>query len=404
MTRSPLSLIFAALVLVWAGCENPTTKLTDQPGSPAISTLAIPGVTAPARGSVPDVTAINTTQYTGTITWSPADSPFAASKVYTATVVLTPKTGFTLTGVAANAFTIAGTTATNAANSGTVTAVFPATGAAAVTPASDKTSTNIGTLKAIPTGTFQRDATTTNLTTISTPFWMSEKEITRAQFLAILGADPSDTTRSSGTSDPAQMVNWYRAIAFCNKLSLDEGLTPVYSVTGVNFSSLAYASIPTIANSDWDAVTVAWTNNGYRLPTEMEWMWAAMGADVANPGAVNRGHDKAFAGSTGANLIGNYVWYTLNTLTNKTSPVGTKTANEIGLYDMSGNVWEWCWDWYAPSETGALTDNRGPSTGTYRVVRGGDWRNVASYATVAYRDSSPQHTSNDGRGFRVVRQ
>jgi hypothetical protein len=98
-------------------------------GDSAITIAAIPGVVVPVRGATPVTTAIYTAQYTGTITWSPADNPFAATTVYTATIVLTAKSGYTLSGVAANFFTVAGATAANAANSGTVSAVFPATGA-----------------------------------------------------------------------------------------------------------------------------------------------------------------------------------------------------------------------------------------------------------------------------------
>ncbi len=107
------------------GCPNPAAETSvDQ----IITLLAIPGVVAPVRGAVPATTAIDTEQYTGTISWSPASNPFAASTVYTATIVLTAKAGWTLAGVAANSFTVAGATATNAVNSGTVEAVFPATG------------------------------------------------------------------------------------------------------------------------------------------------------------------------------------------------------------------------------------------------------------------------------------
>jgi len=107
---------------------------------------------------------------------------------------------------------------------------------------------------------------------------MSEKEITREQFEAIMGTDPTDITHSSGITDPVQKPRWYQAIAFCNKLSIAEGLTPVYEVGVVDFNHLIYGDIPIGSDSAWNAVTATLTNNGYRLPTEMEWMWAAMGA------------------------------------------------------------------------------------------------------------------------------
>ena len=148
---------------------------------------------------------------------------------------------------------------------------------------------------------------------------MSQYDITRAQFLTVMGVDPSDAGYSTGMTDPVQMVNWYHAIAFCNKLSIAEGLTPVYTVTGVNFATLTFGDIPSALsyNAVWDAAVATWTNNGYRLPTQMEWMWAAMGA-TSGSGYVGptylTGYGKLFAGSDsiladgsgGTHVIGDY--------------------------------------------------------------------------------------------------
>ncbi|PKN25690.1 MAG: hypothetical protein CVU65_07985 [Deltaproteobacteria bacterium HGW-Deltaproteobacteria-22] len=268
---------------------------------------------------------------------------------------------------------------------------------------SDYLSPSIGALIHVPAGTFQRDATASNLSTVSA-FRMSRYEITRAQWVTVTGwVDPSDTTTSGGVDDPVNNMNWYDAIAFCNKLSLLEGLTPVYSVSGVDFATLTYAQIPAVSNATWDAVTADWNANGYRLPTEMEWMWAAMGADTANPGAINAaGYAKAFAGSTGSNLIDDYAWYSVNS-TYMSHPVGTKLSNELGFHDMSGNVFEWAWDWYDTYPTGALTDARGPDSGTRRIVRGSGWYNDAARCSVAYRGLGGTYPRGSDVGFRVVR-
>ena len=272
----------------------------------------------------------------------------------------------------------------------------------------DMTSPNIGLLKVVPAGSFQRDSDAANISVITTPFHISEHEITRAQFELIMGVgtDPSDESYSSGTGDPVQKVNWYHAIAFCNKLSIAESLDQVYSVSGVDFSSLTFAEIPTSSNSTWDAATADWSANGYRLPTEMEWMWAAMGAidDYTKP----------FAGSDGSNSIGYYAVFGYNgsetgkTTTERSNPVGSKLPNELGLYDMSGNVWEWNWDWYSSSyPAGTIYSDtaggRGAASGASRVERGGSWSYDASFCTVAFRTYYYPYYLHYNIGFRVVR-
>ena len=129
----------------------------------------------------------------------------------------------------------------------------------------------------IPAGSFSNG--TGNVT--MSVFTMSATDITRSQWTTVTAwTDPSSSNFSSGINDPVQMVNWYQAIAFCNKLSLKEGLTPVYSVSGVDFSTLVYSGIPTISDAVWDAVTINTSADGYLLPTEMQWLWAAMGATL----------------------------------------------------------------------------------------------------------------------------
>lgn len=382
----------------------------------SINIAEISGVKVPVTGATPVTVIAENTQYDGTVSWSGTPTTFAAFSEYTATITLTAKTGYTLDGVAANFFSVAGATiVTNNSNSGVVTAVFP------TTMGEDYISSNIGTLKYIPAGSFQRDTTATNISVITQPYRMSEYEITRAQFLSIVGTDPSSTVVSSSISDPVQKVNWYHAIAFCNKLSLDEGLTPVYSIsvggTPIDWETLTFNEVPLDENDDWNAVTANWSANGYRLPTEMEWFWAAMGATRdSQPGAIvggiNRtGYAKPFAGYNGNNSIGDYTWYSTNS-GNKTNPVASKLPNELGLYHMTGNVWEWCWDWHDFSDpwpnypcTGTQTDYRGPdeAANDYRTARGGGFPDDESGCIVAYRSDSTLYSQGDETGFRVVR-
>jgi len=381
------------LLMVMAGCSSSSDPIPIPLSSAkAITAFSLNGV----------VGTINEAAKTIAVTMPFGTDVTARVATFTTTGV-SVKVGSTvqISGTTANNFTSPVTYTVTAADATAQNYTVTVT----VEPA-DYTSPNIGTLKYVPAGSFQRDATSTNISTVSA-FRMSEYEITRAQFLAIMGTDPSNATYSTGTSDPVQMVTWYHAIAFCNKLSIAEGLTPVYSVSGINFATLTYAAIPTISDTTWDAATANWSATGYRLPTEMEWMWAAMGA-TSGSGYTSptylTGYAKPFAGSNGTNAIGDYAWTWENSEVYGTSqPVGTKLPNELGLYDMSGNVWEWCWDGYGGYPTGTQTDYRGAASGTYRVARGGRWGDLAARATVAYRSNGYPDSQSSGLGFRVVR-
>lgn len=254
------------------------------------------------------------------------------------------------------------------------------------------TSATIGSLKYVPAGTFQQNDQKGNNSSVSA-FRMSSNEVTRAHFSGVMGKDPSDTSKSLSTNDPVQQVNWYQAIAFCNKLSIKESLSPVYSVTvggsPINWSTLSYDDIPIVSNYNWDAVTADFNADGYRLPTASEWMWAAMGAPSDGVGGeINTtGYSKAYAGATQYNVIGNYAWYFSNS-TYTTHPVGTKRANALYLYDMSGNVAEWSWD----------------LDGSSRVYRGGGWMSTSSECSVTSCQQTYPAYDNYDIGFRVVRK
>ena len=281
----------------------------------------------------------------------------------------------------------------------------------------DYSSSIIGTLKYVPAGRFQRDSTPGNISVVSKPFRMSRYEITRAQFARLMKAEPvlmeNRQNQSSGTTDPVFMVNWYHAITFCNKLSLQDNLTPVYRVVKngilVDWNTVKFSDVPLVDDTDWNNATATWTNDGYRLPTEMEWMWAAMGAPATGRGRDpdTNGHRKSYAGSTeGSNSsrLGSYAWYT-NNANNKTHPVGTKKPNELGLYDMTGNVTELCWDrWSTTPETGLLTDYRGPASGEYRVVKGGSRADEADDVALIENSNPHPYFRNQSIGFRVVRR
>lgn len=195
-------------------------------------------------------------------------------------------------------------------------------------------------------------------------------EVTQAQWLAVMGTNPSYFV---GLDRPVDQVTWFEAVAFCNELSLQEGYTPVYTVNGTS-------------------VTADWNSNGYRLPTEAEWEYAARG-----------GASSANTKYSGSNSLDDVAWYSLNSAS-FSHAVGTKNSNQLGIYDMSGNVWEWCWDWYGNYSSAIQGDPRGPDSGANKVLRGGSWFTGAYYCRVSFRDHYNPGYRDANNGFRVVRK
>ena len=211
---------------------------------------------------------------------------------------------------------------------------------------------------------------------ISKPFYISKYEITQQQYKAVMGNNPSEF---KGDDLPVEQVSWYDALNFCNALSQSEGLTPCYTING------------TKVTSDFEA-------NGYRLPTEAEWEYAAKAGTKTDfySGKLT------YSGNSPIDPnLDKIAWYSANS-SNATHPVGQKAPNAFGLYDMSGNVWEWCWDRYAEYPSKETKDYQGPEIGTYRVYRGGGWRNLAWYCRSTNRDRNYLDDKNNSLGFRVV--
>jgi len=235
-------------------------------------------------------------------------------------------------------------------------------------------------------------------------FKMGKYQVTQEQWTAVMGSNPSSFTSAvageSGTPGklPVENVSWYDVIVFCNKLSMKEGLSPVYSI-GSSTDTTTWGTVPTSSDSTWNNVVMDKTKNGYRLPTEAEWEYACRAGTTT---AFNNGNDDY----TNSSSIDTVAWWDNNS-GSKTHQVGLKTANAWGLYDMHGNVWEWCWDWYVSSyySSSPASDPTGPVTSYNRVKRGGGWRNgrVGQSLRSAYRD----YISPSGRlntfGFRLVR-
>ena len=227
--------------------------------------------------------------------------------------------------------------------------------------------------------------------------YMSDHEVTRGEYKAVMGSDPStasayDKAGNGLTGDdnvknnPVNNISWYDALVYCNTLSINEGLTPCYSISGSSNPD-DWGIVPTESNSTWNAATCDFTADGYRLPTEAEWELAARG-----------GEKYTYAGSEDIDEV---AWYISNTNDIGTRDVKTQKANAYGLYDMSGNVWEWCWDWYG--SISSETASAGPASGSYRCLRGGSWHGSASSAQVAYRSYYFPKYRYGSCGFRLVR-
>jgi formylglycine-generating enzyme required for sulfatase activity len=212
------------------------------------------------------------------------------------------------------------------------------------------------------------DEKPTRTVTVSS-FYMNKYEVTQGEYRSVMGTNPSNF---KGDNLPVEQVSWYDAVEYCNKRSQKEGLTPCYSGSG-------------------DSIRCDFSANGYRLPTEAEWEYAAKGGKLA------KGYKYA-----GSNSEGGVAWYSGNS-GSKTQPVGTKASNELGIYDLSGNVWEWCWDWYGSYGSSSQTDPRGPSTGSARVGRGGSWLSSADLLRTSDRLNTPDDRYDSLLGFRPVR-
>ena len=237
----------------------------------------------------------------------------------------------------------------------------------------------------IPAGSFMmgNSHSGTRVVDIS-EFFISNIPVTQFFYNKVLGYNPS---KLKGDLFPVENVNWYEAVVFCNALSIAYKLNPCYSVKDFDIKDIP-ADSPA-----WKDLKCDFGANGFRLPTEAEWEYAATG------GGVN-----IYSGSDNLDEVG---WYGENSNIT-THNVGEKKPNAYGLYDMSGNVSEWCWDWYAAYESDVLDGNvmnpRGPKTGKARVKRGGSWLDDDVQCRITARESSAPSGKAGTLGFRICRK
>ncbi len=437
------------------GCGGGSDGSSDNNAVDSVINISgINGVVPPSYGEIPVTEIAETSQYSGTVSWSDSPVTFAATTVYTATITLTVKNGYTLSGLAENFFSLAGAASiTNSADSGVVTVVFPATGVTTTVENSESgfvEATTLGAQGSITVGsqtikmnyandqdsiTFPTGTDDSGTATITTRFFLSETEVTNALFAKVLqwarnngkivetvgvhnevsttivkyggryllsldgygsgnkityNADTDIFSVVSGYENhPVGCVSWYGAVMFCNWLTwMRDG----------NALNVVYTSIDTTWNH---TETVENTmKNGYRLPSSMEFEYASRyrGGDSTN--TVTDYTDPYFtkgdsASGATANVDNNTATSLVAVYGSSFAAVKSKTANTLGLYDMSGNLCEWCSDLHDTHCEPEL----------WRVVRGGDIQSFLKFRMkIGYVDAYDTERFDDStNGFRFAR-
>ncbi|MBM3319644.1 MAG: SUMF1/EgtB/PvdO family nonheme iron enzyme [Candidatus Eisenbacteria bacterium] len=236
-----------------------------------------------------------------------------------------------------------------------------------------------------PSGELGRDSNEDqHQVTLTRSFYVSKYEVTQSEWESVMGWNESGFR---GSSRPVENVTWFDAVMYCNKRSEREGLTPAYTILQ-----------PAYSGNHITSATVMWNKDayGYRLLTEAEWEHACRAG--SGSAFCNGTITSATGFDSKLDLVG---WYDQNS-GSQTHAVGGKSPNAWGLYDMHGNVWEWCWDWYG-SYGGTATDPTGPGSGSYRVLRGGSWFNCAQFCRSASRIVHAPGNRDYYLGFRLAR-
>ena len=239
----------------------------------------------------------------------------------------------------------------------------------------------------------------------SSGFYIGKYQITQEEWVNVMGNNPSYYNGGPGLEPlpgeiqkkrPVEQISWYDVLVFCNRLSIKEGLNPVYEIGG-STDPVVWGPIPNTTSGLWDSVSMLSGANGYRLPTESEWEYACR---AGTGSAFNNGNNDY----TNNSLVDPIAWYSYNSIL--THEVGKKSPNAWGLYDMHGNVNEWCWDLNGSYPPGPVTDPTGPMIIALgdRVTRGGAFNHGGDNIRSAYRSNKFPELGSNSLGFRLVRR